>query len=105
MMQGNPKSFIMYVDNEYDISIRYKGAERSFRIRTAAPDGKAQYLVLNVDNAIDADVWQKYDLLFTLEADEDSPDGKLMLSPEYEGKADPELVSEISNIIKNAEED
>jgi hypothetical protein len=95
----------MYVDNEYDISVRFKGEEQAFRIRTLPLDGKDQYMVLRIDNGIDADVWQKYDLYFTLDASGNDIDDTLSLSPEYEGKGiDPELVSEISTIIKNAEQ-
>ena len=95
----------MHVDNEYDISVRFRGREHSFRIRTIPLDGKNQYMVLRIDNSIDADVWQKYNLYFTLDAPADDTDGTLSLSPEYKGKGiDPGLVSEISNIIKNAEQ-
>ncbi len=96
----------MYVDNEYDISVKFRGEKRSFRIRTVPLDGKNQYLVLRIDNTIDADVWQKYDLYFTLDATAADIAGTLTLSPEYENKGiDPELVNEISSIVKNAEED
>jgi hypothetical protein len=105
LLQKGFKSLAMYVDNEYDISVRFRGAECSFRIRTVSLDGKNQYLVLRIDKSIDADVWQKYNLYFTLDAMKDNAEGTLTLSQEYEGKIDPELVSEISNIIKNAEED
>jgi hypothetical protein len=96
----------MYVDNEYDISVRFKGEERSFRIRSVSLDGKNQYTVLKIKKAGNADAWQKYDLYFTLDADADDVDSTLTLSPQYKGKGiDPELVNEISNIVKNAEMD
>jgi hypothetical protein len=96
----------MYVDNEYDISVRFKGEERSFRIRSVSLDGKNQYTVLKIKKAGNDDAWQKYDLYFTLDADADDVDSTLTLSPQYKGKGiDPELVNEISNIVKNAEMD
>ena len=95
----------MDVDNEYDISVRFRGKDRAYRIRTIPLNGKNQYMVLKIDNTIEVDVWQKYDLYFTLETSVNDKAGALNLSPEYEGKGiDPELVSEISTIIKNAEQ-